>query len=196
MFASLRKHGFQLNHPDSRLYVCPRCVNNTDAAVASILGYQSNCFHAMNVKRDVPMAHKKLLPSKVAKSVTSAAVTDAAAAAGGSKREEVHAMQLSSPQQGSGGTDDAVDGAAGANKDLATVQAAQEIPVVKDFLADKTRRSASLMGRKGSTNNSIYNRIFLQHTNMKTTYSPRHFASFLLTIPLFHSLPDPLPPIP
>ena len=164
MFANLRKNGFQLNHPDSRLYVCPRCVPNTDATGASIMGYPNDCFHTMNVKRDVPMAHKKLLPSKVAKSATSTAVIAASSAAATAvpTRDEEHAMQLSSPQQGSGGgNDDLVHVAAGAgagagasggaSKDLSIVQAAQEIPVVRDFLADKTRRSASLMGRKGTT---------------------------------------------
>ena len=151
MFASLRKNGFQLNNPDSRLYVCPQCVPNTDVAVASMMGYENTSFHVMNVKRDVPMAHKKLLPSKVAKS---AATAGSATTAAVTTRDNGNAMQLSSPQQDNGGHVDAADGAAGAegaSKDLAIVQAAQEIPVVRDFLADKTRRSASLMGRKGTT---------------------------------------------
>ena len=142
MFANLRKNGFQLNHPDSRLYVCPQCIPNTDVAVATTMGYDTSSFHVMNVKRDVPMAHKKLLPSKVAKSAVSLVST---------REEGQMAMQLSSPQQHSSNDEVAEGTTETTSKDLAIVQAAQEIPVVRDFLADKTRRSASLMGRKGTT---------------------------------------------
>ena len=120
MFANLRKNGFQLNHPDSRLYVCPQCIPNTDVAVATVMGYDTSCFHVMNVKRDVPMAHKKLLPSKVAKSVVATVST---------REEGQMAMQLSSPQQNSS-NDDVAKGTTDTSKDLAIVQAAQEIPVV------------------------------------------------------------------
>ena len=130
-FRVLRRNGFLLNNSDSRLYVCADCTSSTDGSVAHLYGFNEGT--AMNVKRDLAIAHKKLTDRAI--------VTDGGAAA-----------VLDSPSKNnSRSTSDAKVRAEDA-ADLGMSEAvlrAQEVPAVRDFLGDLTRRSATMMKRQG-----------------------------------------------
>ena len=66
MFSSLRRNGFTLQHIDSRLFVCPECLPNTDIAVNSCYrhdGIETVSSRKIPFKISSAIKHKKLLRS-------------------------------------------------------------------------------------------------------------------------------------
>jgi hypothetical protein len=132
-FAALQRNGFHLSHPGDTLYVCSACQSDSDAHVVELLGLRADA--ALNVRRDVPLAHKKLVPPPDAPALpAAAAATDAN---GGSS---------------SGGSGDGEEEAAAAALRAEAARAAAEVPAVRDFLAAGSAsgpQAPAAMARRG-----------------------------------------------
>ena len=130
-FAALRRNGYTLAHPSDTLYVCGACQENTDAVVGDLLGLPMD--EALNVKRDVPLAHRKLThqPVGLAAPAAPAAAT---------------AMDVD------GGSSDANGGGGGEEEAAAQAEAgraAAAVPAVRDFLAGANGHQPVAMARRG-----------------------------------------------
>ena len=71
-FSSLRRNGFTLKHPDSRLFVCPECLPNTDIAVNSCYrhaGIETVSSRKIPFKISSAIKHKKLQRSSDSPSI-------------------------------------------------------------------------------------------------------------------------------